>query len=490
MRGAFEIASGVRTGAVRARDVAAEAVRRARADVDAGEGGLRAVLEVFEARVMASGEAIDARVDRGEDPGPLAGVPVLVKDNICTSYGRTTCASRFLEHYESPFSATCVERLEAAGAVIIGKTNLDEFGMGSSGEHSAFGATRHPLDRERVPGGSSSGSAAGVGAGIAPVALGSDTGGSVREPAAFCGLVGLKPTYGRVSRWGLVAFASSLDQVGVLSTSVRDAAITLSAIGGHDPRDSTSARRPREDFAREIGQSLEGLRVGVPELSGADRNHPSVNDAIERTKAALQSRGASIVPIELPALEQAVPAYYVIAPAEASSNLARFDGVRYGRRAALQPGEGLETLYKRSRTEGFGPEVRRRIMLGTHVLSSGYYDAYYETAMRVRRVIAREFAETFGDRGGCDAVLMPTTPEPAFRIGAKTEDPLALWLEDIYTTPANLAGLPAISVPSGTTDGADTGRVRLPIGVQLIGRAFDEARLCRIAAAIEPDQPA
>ncbi|TVQ60408.1 MAG: Asp-tRNA(Asn)/Glu-tRNA(Gln) amidotransferase subunit GatA [Phycisphaerales bacterium] len=485
MSGAFEIASGVRTGAVRAQDAAADALRRAREDIDAGEDGLHAVLQMFEDRAMASAEAIDARVARGEDPGPLAGVPVLVKDNICTGFGRTTCGSRFLERYESPFSATCVERLESAGAVVIGKTNLDEFGMGSSGEHSAFGPTRHPLDRERVPGGSSSGSAAAVGAGIAPVALGSDTGGSVRQPASFCGLVGLKPTYGRVSRWGLVAFASSLDQVGVLSASVRDAALTLSSIAGHDPRDSTSSAHPSEDFTRELAQTLDGIRVGVPKLASASQNHPSVHDAIERTKTALQARGVQIVPIELPSLEQAVPAYYVIAPAEASSNLARFDGVRYGRRAALQPGEGLDVLYKRSRTEGFGEEVRRRIMLGTHVLSSGYYDAYYETAMRVRRVIAREFTGVCAENGVCDAVLMPTTPGPAFRLGEKTTDPLALWLEDVYTTPANLAGLPAISVPAGFTEGTDTGGVRLPIGVQLIGRAFDEARLCRIAHAIE-----
>jgi len=474
---ASSIARDVRTGARRARDVVAHALERAQRDLDAGPDGMHSVLEVFQARAMQASEAIDTRVARGEDPGPLAGVPVLVKDNICTAYGRTTCASRFLEQYESPFSASVVERLEAAGAVVIAKTNLDEFGMGSSGEHSAFGPTRHPTDPARVPGGSSSGSAAGVGAGVAPIALGSDTGGSVRQPAAFCGIVGFKPTYGRVSRWGLVAYASSLDQVGTLARTVRDAALTLSVIAGHDPRDSTCVNRPTEDFTRAIGQPIEGLTVGVPRLPNPEANHPDVLAALARTRATLESRGARTIDVELPAIERAVAAYYVIAPAEASSNLARYDGVRYGRRAALEPGAGLAELYIRSRTEGFGAEVRRRIMLGTHVLSTGYADAYYQTAMRTRRDIARQISAVFAH--GCDALLMPTTPGPAFRLGEKTTDPLALLLEDIYTTPASLAGLPAISVPAGQTDDG------LPIGVQLIAPAFEEARLAQLAHAVE-----
>lgn len=451
---------------------------------------LNATLAVSTEATMRLAADVDARVAMGERL-PLAGVPVLIKDNIATGPdlrtfgdglgfgGATTCGSKFLETYRSPFSATAMAWLLAAGVVPIAKTNMDEFGMGSSGENSAFGVTRNPWDAARVPGGSSSGSAAGVAAGIAPLALGSDTGGSIRQPASFCGLVGVKPTYGRVSRWGLVAYASSLDQIGPIATCVADAAACLEVICGIDPRDATSAARPSPELLASLELPLVGLRVGMPRQALSEANHASVVTALDAAAAALKSRGVEVVEVDLPHTDVGIAAYYIIAAAEASSNLARFDGVRYGRRAALGPSDSLETLYSRSRAEGFGAEVKRRIMLGTHVLSSGYYDAYYASAQKVRRLILGDYEAAWAR---CDAILMPTAPSPAFAIGEKTADPLAMYLEDVYTVGVNLAGLPAVSVPAGF---AGEGRSRLPVGVQLVGRAFDEATMLRLARAIE-----
>jgi aspartyl-tRNA(Asn)/glutamyl-tRNA(Gln) amidotransferase subunit A len=364
---------------------------------------------------------------------------------------------------------------------------MDEFAMGSSGEHSAFGATRNPWDRARVPGGSSSGSAAAVAARLVPGALGSDTGGSIRQPAGYCGIVGLKPTYSRVSRYGLVAFASSLDQIGPLTRTVEDAAIVLSVIAGHDPLDSTSADLPVIDYTTQLDEPIDGLRLGVPREAVEHGNDPSVVGAFAQAIETFRTLGAEIIDVDLPHLEHAIDAYYIVAPAEASSNLARYDGIRYGRRAALGPGEDLNDLYARSRAEGFGAEVRRRIMLGTHVLSSGYYDAYYLTALKVRRLVAQDFERVFSGTGpdahDCHAILMPTAPTPAFPIGAKSGDPLSMYLEDVYTVPANMAGLPAISVPMGFAEsGSGT---RLPLGLQIYGPHFEEHRLLRIARMFE-----
>jgi aspartyl-tRNA(Asn)/glutamyl-tRNA(Gln) amidotransferase subunit A len=463
-------------------------VEAARASLEAAAGAqtrLNAFTQVFQGEAMEQARAIDARLASGERVGPLAGVPLAVKDNLCLAYGRTTCASRMLEGYTSPFTATSVQRLIDAGAVIIGKTNLDEFAMGSSTERSIFGPTRNPVDPSRVPGGSSGGSAAAVGAGVVTGALGSDTGGSIRQPAGLCGLVGFKPTYGRVSRWGLVAYASSLDQVGPMTRSVADAALLTGVIAGEDPRDATSLPGPCPDLLSGLERPIDGLRIGVPAQARSAANHPGVSAALERAADAFRAAGATIVDIDLPHADHGIAAYYVIAPAEASSNLARFDGVRYGRRATLGPDEGLLDLYERSRSEGLGDEVQRRIMLGTHVLSSGYYDAYYATAQKVRRLIRRDFDAVLG-RGregpGCHAVLMPTAPGPAFKIGQKTSDPLALYLEDVYTVGVNLAGLPAISVPAGTAE--DEG-VSLPVGVQLVGAMGDDAGVLRTARTLE-----
>ena len=478
-------ATGLRDAIARGETSCAEATRAMLERIHAIDEPLNAFLQVFDDEAMGRAAEIDGRIKaEGADAvGPLAGVPVAIKDNMCLEYGRTTCASRILEAYESPYTATAVRRLLDAGCVILGKTNLDEFAMGSSNEHSAFGPTRNPWDAERSPGGSSGGSAVAVAARMAPLSLGSDTGGSIRQPAALCGIVGLKPTYGRVSRWGLVAFASSLDQIGPFARSVEDAAVALSVISGLDPYDSTSADLVAGDFAEGLDDTPGGLRIGVYRPKETGGQHQAVTDALEGAAQVYERAGAEIVEIDLPHIDYAIAAYYLVAPAEASSNLARYDGVRYGRRASIGAGEDLETLYARSRAEGFGPEVQRRIMLGTHALSSGYYDAYYNTALKARRVIKQDFDRAF-DRGGpgVHAVLMPTVPEPAFRIGAKTDDPLALYLQDVYTAPANLAGLPAISLPGGFA--AVDGR-RLPVGVQLYGPAFEERALLRIARVFE-----
>ncbi|MCL4741504.1 MAG: Asp-tRNA(Asn)/Glu-tRNA(Gln) amidotransferase subunit GatA [Phycisphaerales bacterium] len=475
-RTAADLAADVRDG----RTTAERAVRDALDRIDALNPRLNAFVQVFHDRAMDDARALDARLRAGERPGPLAGVPVAIKDNLCLAHGRTTCASRMLEAYESPFTATAVQRLIDAGAIVVGKTNLDEFAMGSSCEFSMFGPTRNPWDDSRVPGGSSGGSAAAVAAGLVPLALGSDTGGSIRQPAGFCGVAGLKPTYGRVSRWGLVAFASSLDQVGPFARTVADAALALSVMAGHDPLDATCCARPPEDFAARVGEPIRPLRIGVPRQARGGGNHAAVDAALDAAAAALADRGAEIVEIDLRHADHAVAAYYIVAAAEASSNLARFDGVRYGRRAAVREGEGLEDLYRRSRTEGFGEEVRRRILLGTHVLSSGYQDKYYLTALKARRRIKDDFDRAF--EAGVSAVLMPTSPAPPFRLGEKTDDPLALYLEDVYTVSINLAGLPAIAIPAGVA--SLDGRA-LPVGVQLVAPAFGEVRLLRIAHELE-----
>ncbi|BAD41806.1 Asp-tRNA(Asn)/Glu-tRNA(Gln) amidotransferase subunit GatA [Symbiobacterium thermophilum] len=438
------------------------------------EPAVGAFITVAADHVIERAKKLDARRKAGDtELGPLAGVPIAVKDNICTSGMETTCASRILKGYVSPFDATVVERLRAAGAMIIGKANMDEFAMGSSGESSAFGVTRNPWDLERVPGGSSSGSAAAVAAGEAPLALGTDTGGSIRQPAAFTGIVGLKPTYGYVSRYGVVAFASSLDQVGPMGRDVEDVARLFEVIAGPDRRDATNAGRtpPALKFGGE--PSLSGVRLGVPkELLGPGID-PGVKARVEEAIAQLEELGATVEECSLPSTEYALSAYYVIAVAEASSNLARFDGVRYGYRAA-QAG-GLHEMYSKTRGEGFGTEVKRRIMLGTYVLSAGHYDAYYRRAQQVRTLVVRDFERAFERY---DALVTPTTPFTAWKIGEKVDDPVSMYLGDICTIPVNLAGLPAVSVPCGFVDG-------LPVGMQLIGKPFADTQILQIAWAYQ-----
>jgi aspartyl-tRNA(Asn)/glutamyl-tRNA(Gln) amidotransferase subunit A len=408
----------------------------------------------------------------------LSGIPIAVKDNICVTGMRTTCGSRILADYEPQYDATVTERLRAAGAVIIGKTNCDEFAMGSSNENSAFGPVLNPWDIERVPGGSSGGSAAAVASRIVPVALGSETGGSVRQPAALCGIVGLKPTYGRVSRYGLVAFGSSLDQVSVFGLTVKDTAATLGVIAGRDERDATTADMPVPDYVADLGGDLRGARIGVPRDLLGEGLDTDVRARIEAAVEAYRELGAEIVDVVLPHARYSIAVYYIIATAEASSNLARYDGIRYGHRAE---GAGeLRQMYRRTREEGFGAEVKRRIMLGTYVLSSGYYDAYYRKAQQVRTLIRRDFLEAFEQ---CDAILTPTTPTPAFRLGEKTDDPLSMYLSDIYTCMANLAGVPGLSVPCGLSSEG------LPVGLQLMGRHWGESDLLRLAHVYEQAHP-
>ena len=405
---------------------------------------------------------------------PLYGMPVAVKDNIVTVEQPTTCASRILDGYTSPYNATAVRRLREAGALVACKTNLDEFAMGSSTEHSAFGRVQHPLDPERVPGGSSGGSAALVAAGVVPAALGSETGGSVRQPAAFCGVVGIKPTYGRVSRYGLVAFGSSLDAISPFGRTVSDAARVLNIISGPDPLDATTLAQPPIAVPR-MPSTLAGLRVGLPGEFFPRDLHGGVAAAVRRAREALESLGATCVDVSLPHAPHAVPAYYVVAPAEASANLARFDGVRYGLRE-LGPAGDMRSLYRATRGKGFGAEVRRRILVGTYVLSAGYYDAYYVKAQRVRSLIAGDFSRVFA--GGVDLLLTPTTPTPAFKAGEKTGDPVSMYLADVFVCPANLAGVPAMSLPAGRSDG-------LPVGVQLIGASGSDERMLEVALALE-----
>jgi len=421
---------------------------------------------------LQEAEEAARRIREGEG-SPLTGIPLAIKDNICTKGLRTTCASRILYNFIPPYDATVIERLKEQGAVILGKTNMDEFAMGSSTENSGFKITRNPWDMRRTPGGSSGGSAAAVAARECVAALGSDTGGSIRQPAAFCGVVGLKPTYGRVSRYGLVAFASSLDQIGPLARNVRDCALLLQAISGHDPRDSTSAPVELEDFLGCLEGEVEGLRIGVPKeyfVEGMDRD---VEARIWEAAGSLEQLGLKVEEISLPHTEYAVATYYIICTSEASSNLARYDGVKYG----LREGSGdLMEMYLETRSKGFGPEVKRRIMLGTFALSAGYYDAYYRKASQVRTLIKKDFEEAFRH---CDLILTPTSPTPAFRLGEKIDDPLQMYLSDIFTIPANLAGLPAISLPCGFS------KEGLPIGMQLIGKAFDEATILKVAYAYQ-----
>ena len=468
LRTVAEIAAGVRSGSLKAADVIDEHLAR----VDAREGEIHAFNLVTADRAREAAAAVDAAVAAGRDPGPLAGVPVALKDNMCTRGIDTTCSSKILAGWKPPYDGTAVAKLADAGAVLVGKTNLDEFAMGSSTENSAFGPTRNPLDTTRVPGGSSGGSAAAVAAGFAALSFGSDTGGSIRQPAALCGLVGLKPTYGRVSRYGLVAFASSLDQIGPFTHTVADAAIALQVVGGHDPHDSTSIPEPLPDYSAVLDRGVEGVRVGrITDLpAGAD---PDVAERVELAFEALRAAGATIVDVEVPAFTYGLTAYYIIAPAEASSNLARYDGVRYGLRVDAPD---TNAMYAATRTAGFGDEVKRRILLGTYALSAGYYDAYYGKALKVRRLMADDFARAYQH---ADVLLTPTSPSVAFPFGSKTDDPLAMYLCDTYTIPSNLTGHPAVSVPYGT--GADG----LPVGVQVLAPSLGEPVMLQVAAELE-----
>ncbi len=464
----------VRETIARGSASAAEICDSALARIAERDGDLNAFVMVSAERARARAAELD-RVPPAER-GPLHGVPVALKDNLCTRGMATTACSKILAGYTPPYDATVVRRLERAGAVIVGKTNCDEFAMGSSTENSANGPTRNPWDATATPGGSSGGSAAAVAAGFVPVALGSDTGGSIRQPAAFCGVVGLKPTYGRVSRYGLIAFASSLDQIGPFTRTVRDAASVLQVMAGQDACDATASRQQVPDYADALTGDITTLRIGVARALLADGVAPEVARAMDAALDVLAARGARIVDIDLPHARYAIPVYYLVATAEASSNLARYDGVRYGHRT---PGaRSLKTMYLRTRDEAFGAEVKRRIMLGTYVLSAGYYDAYYLKAQQVRTLIRRDYERAFE---AVDAVAMPTTPTPPFRLGEKTEDPLQMYLADVFTVSANLSGLPAVSVPCGLSAG------RLPIGLQLTGRPFDEATLLRIGDAFERD---
>jgi aspartyl-tRNA(Asn)/glutamyl-tRNA(Gln) amidotransferase subunit A len=436
---------------------------------------VRACLSLTPERALAQANRVDAAVAAGETLGPLAGVPVAVKDVIMTRGAHTTCGSRILENFMAPYDATAVERLERAGAMVIAKTNCDEFAMGSSTENSGYFPTHNPCDLERVPGGSSGGSAAAVSAKFATVALGTDTGGSIRQPAAFCDVVGMMGTYGRVSRYGLVAFASSLDHIGPFGRSVRDVALVLQTIAGADPLDSTCAALPVEDYVGGLTGEVRGLRIGVPTeyLRGLS---PQIGANIQKGIDRFDELGCNIVPITLPHTHFAIGCYYVIATAEASSNLARYDGVRYGYRSPQY--DNLLDMYRKSRDHGFGAEVKRRIMLGTYVLSSGYYDAYYLKAQKVRTLITRDFVEAFDE---VDVIVTPTSPIPPFKLGEKMDDPLQMYLADIYTVTASLAGIPGISVPCGRTPSAP----HLPVGMQILAKHFDEARLLRVADAFE-----
>ena len=466
---ACEIRAAVAGGSVSAVEVCRDALDRiARTDRRLG-----AFLHVDEAGALSRAAQLDK--DRPA-AAPLLGVPVALKDNICTAGVRTTAGSRVLEHYVPPYSAAVVERLERAGAIIVGKTNCDEFAMGSSTEHSAFGPTRNPWDDARIPGGSSGGSAVAVAGGMVPLALGSETGGSIRQPAALCGVLGLKPTYGRVSRYGLIAFGSSLDQIGPFARTTRDLAALFGAIAGHDARDSTSATDAVPDYAARLDGDLSGLTIGIPRHLLDDGVDAAVRDAFDSGLAALEDAGAVLRDITLPHAALAIPVYYLVANAEASSNLARFDGVRYGTRADAAT---LHDVYYRSRAR-FGAEVKRRIMIGTFVLSAGYYDAYYVKAQQVRALIGQDYEVAFQQ---VDAVALPTTPTTAFKLGERTADPLQMYLSDVFTAAANLAGLPAISMPCGLTPD------RLPVGLQLTARRFDEPSLFRAAHAMETRRP-
>ncbi len=442
--------------------------------IGASDEKIGAYLTLTKERALEKAAQIDAAGDKGDPLPPLAGVPIAVKDVMVMRGVRSTAGSKILSNFVSPYDCTAVARLESAGAIVLGKTNCDEFAMGSSNENSGYYPVRNPRDVSRVPGGSSGGSAAAVAAGMAVAALGSDTGGSIRQPASFCGVVGLMPTYGRISRYGLIAFASSLDHIGPLTKTVNDAAILLKYMAGRDALDSTSAELPVPDYEQEIGKPVRGLRIGVPKEYFGEGLDAEVRAAVEAAIQKMAEIGCEVVPISLPHTQYAIPTYYVIATAEASSNLARFDGVRYGFRSPQA--KTLSQMYRQSRDQGFGAEVKRRILLGTYVLSAGYYDAYYLKAQRVRTLLTRDFEAAFKQ---VDAIVTPTSPTPAFKLGEKSDDPLAMYLADIYTVTADLAGVPGISVPCGES------KAGLPIGVQILGRHFDEATLIRLAHAYE-----
>jgi len=452
-----------------AREIVGEFYKR----IDACNPQLNAFLTLSEERAYAQAERVDAAVAKGEELKPLAGVPVAIKDVISTLGVRTTCGSKILEPYVPPYDATAVERLERAGAVILGKTNCDEFAMGSSNENSAYGPVRNPVALDRVPGGSSGGSAAAVAAGLAVAALGTDTGGSIRQPGACCGIPALMPTYGRVSRYGLIAFASSLDRIGPFAANIADAAAVMRVIAGHDANDSTSTPVAVPEYTAEMEKPLNGLRIGVPEDYFGAGLDPEVKEKVQAGITLCEKLGCRRIPLQMPHTDYAIATYYIIATAEASSNLARYDGVRYGLRV---PGTTLMDMYRKTRAQGFGAEVKRRIMLGTYALSSGYYDAYYLRAQKVRSLIAQDFADAFQK---VDAILTPTAPTPAFKLGEKTDDPLQMYLADIYTVTGSLAGVPGISVPCGKT------RAGLPVGLQIFGPHFSESRVLQLARAFE-----
>lgn len=461
--------------AVRARDISAiELTRQALARIDAVDKSLFAFNSTYPTRALERAKD----VDNGRVTGLLAGVPIAVKDNFCTSFGTTTCSSRILRDFQAPYDATVVRRLEAAGAVIVGKTNLDEFAMGSSTENSAFHTTRNPWDLSRVPGGSSGGSAAALAAGMCCASLGSDTGGSIRQPAALCGVVGVKPTYGLVSRYGLVAFASSLDQIGPFGWTVADAALQLQVIAGHDPKDSTSFPQPAPDYMSELERPIKGLRIGIAKEYTLEQGmDPQVQAAVDAAIAKYRDMGATTVEVSLPHTEYGIAAYYVIAPSEASSNLARYDGIHFGHRTA-EPVKDIVELVSRSRGEGFGEEVKRRIMIGTYALSKGYGEKFYLQALKMRTLIKRDFDDAFKH---CDVILSPTSPTPAFKAGEKTADPLQMYLCDVFTVTCNIAGIAGISIPCGFTAGPQP----LPIGLQLLGPTFSEPLLFRVARMYE-----
>ena len=465
-----ELRDGMATGRTKAADLAANYYAR----IEKINPKLNIYLSLTTERALAQAARIDAMAAKGDPLPPLAGIPVGIKDVLVVKGAPATAGSKILQGYRPPYDATVVARLEAAGAVLLGKLNCDEFAMGSSNENSAYGPVRNPVDPERVPGGSSGGSAAAVAANMAVGTLGSDTGGSIRQPASFCGVVGVLPTYGRVSRYGLIAFASSLDRVGPFAANVRDAATLLGVIAGHDPKDATSSTAPVADYAAESDKAAKGLRIGVPAEYFAEGLDSEVRAAIEKGIAALEAAGCTVKPVSLPHTRYAVPTYYLVATAEASANLARFDGVRYGYRSPQS--ETLSAMYSHSRDEGFGAEVKRRILLGTYALSAGYYDAYYLKALQVRRLLAEEYLRAFTE---VDAIVTPTSPIPAFKIGEKADDPLAMYLADIYTVTASLAGICGVTVPCGTT------KAGLPVGMQVLAAHLCEGTAFRVARAVE-----
>jgi aspartyl-tRNA(Asn)/glutamyl-tRNA(Gln) amidotransferase subunit A len=468
-----ELHAGIASGKVKATDLATSYYQR----IEQVNPRLNVYLSLLKERAVEQAARVDAAAAKGDPLGPLAGIPVGIKDVLVVRGGTATAGSKILKGYHPPYDATAVSRLEAAGAVLLGKLNCDEFAMGSSNENSAFGPVRNPVDTERVPGGSSGGSAAAVAANMAVATLGTDTGGSIRQPASFCGVVGVLPTYGRVSRYGLIAFASSLDRIGPFAANVRDAGTVLGVIAGHDPCDATSSPAPVPDYAAESDEPAEGLRIGVPKEYFGEGLDPEVSEQIERGIEALKAAGCSVKSISLPHTQYAIPTYYLVATAEASANLARFDGVRYGYRS---PSSGtLSAMYSHSRDEGFGAEVKRRILLGTYALSAGYYDAYYLKAQKVRRLLAEDFLRAFHE---VDAIVTPTSPVPAFKLGEKTGDPLAMYLADIYTVTASLAGICGVTVPCGATKSG------LPVGMQVLAAHLSEGTAFRVARAVESAQ--